>query len=35
MSSDREKFLKEGFDSYISKPIHTKEVLEVIRQFLP
>lgn len=35
MNDDRERILKEGFDSYISKPINTKEVLEIIRNFLP
>jgi CheY-like chemotaxis protein len=34
MKGDREKFLKAGFDSYISKPINTKEVVMMIEQYI-
>ncbi len=34
MRGDREMFLKEGFDGYISKPIKTKEFIDTIRDFL-
>jgi len=34
MKGDREKFLKAGFDSYISKPINTKEVISMIEQYI-
>lgn len=34
MKGDREKFLKAGFDSYISKPINTKEVVKMIEQYI-
>jgi CheY-like chemotaxis protein len=33
MSGDREKYLKEGFDSYISKPINVQEILDIVRKY--
>lgn len=34
MSGDREKYLKEGFDNYISKPISVQELLTMIEKYL-
>ncbi len=34
MAGDKERFLKEGFDSYISKPIDKNELISVVRQQL-
>ncbi len=34
MSGDREKYLNEGFDSYISKPINLQELLSIIGKYL-
>ncbi|MBZ0158188.1 MAG: response regulator [Alphaproteobacteria bacterium] len=34
MKGDRERFLKEGFDGYISKPVMVKEFLEAIKKYL-
>ena len=34
LKGDREKFLKEGMDEYITKPIETKELLLVLNKFL-
>ncbi len=34
MAGDKERFLKEGFDSYVSKPIDKNELLGVVRQQL-
>ena len=34
MKGDREKFLAEGFDSYISKPIDVKEFIEIIKRHI-
>jgi CheY-like chemotaxis protein len=31
-SSDRERYLREGFDAYLSKPFGTEEVVAVIRE---
>ena len=33
MSGDREKYLNEGFDNYISKPINLQELLSIIEQY--
>jgi len=33
MSGDREKYLREGFDSYISKPINVQEILDIVRKY--
>ena len=33
MSGDREKYLSEGFDSYISKPINLQELLSIIENY--
>jgi CheY-like chemotaxis protein len=32
MEGDREKFLQEGMDDYVSKPINLKEIERVLRQ---
>jgi two-component system cell cycle response regulator DivK len=34
MKGDKEKFLSQGFDGYISKPIKIKEFLQQIKEFL-
>jgi two-component system cell cycle response regulator DivK len=34
MSGDRERYLKEGFDDYISKPINVQELLNIIQNYL-
>ena len=34
MKGDREKFLSEGFDGYISKPININEVGKFIEQYI-
>lgn len=34
LPEDKQKFLHEGFDAYISKPIKGKEVLELIKNLL-
>lgn len=34
MKGDREMFLKEGFDGYISKPVKMKEFLSAIENYL-
>jgi two-component system cell cycle response regulator DivK len=34
MKGDRESLLADGFDGYISKPINTKEVPQVIARYL-
>lgn len=34
MKGDREMFLQEGFDGYISKPVTMKEFLEAVSGFL-
>jgi two-component system cell cycle response regulator DivK len=34
MKGDKEKFLSEGFDGYISKPVKVKEFLQSIREYL-
>lgn len=34
MRGDKERFLKEGFDGYISKPIDVKEFLKTIESIL-
>ena len=34
ISGMKEKYLKEGFDDYLSKPIDRKELNRVIRKFL-
>jgi len=34
MKGDREQFIKEGFDDYISKPINIKEIPEIINRHL-
>lgn len=34
MAGDKERFLKEGFDSYVSKPIDKNELIGVVRQQL-
>lgn len=33
MSGDKEKYLKEGFDDYISKPINLRELLSLITKY--
>jgi two-component system, cell cycle response regulator DivK len=33
MSGDKEKYLHEGFDNYISKPINVQELLTIIEDF--
>lgn len=32
MSGDRERYLRDGFDEYISKPINVKELLTIIEK---
>lgn len=34
MREDKERFLKEGFDGYISKPIEVKEFLDIVKSIL-
>jgi CheY-like chemotaxis protein len=34
MSGDRERYLREGFDDYISKPINVQELLSIIHHYL-
>lgn len=34
LNGDREKYLSEGFDGYISKPINRDKLFEVISKFL-
>ncbi len=34
MAGDRERFLKAGMDGYVSKPIHSRELLEAIESVL-
>lgn len=33
MSGDKEKYIKEGFDDYISKPINLQELLALIAKY--
>ena len=33
MSGDRERYLREGFDSYISKPIIVQELLTLVEKY--
>jgi two-component system cell cycle response regulator DivK len=33
MSGDREKYLRDGFDDYISKPINVQELLSLIEKY--
>lgn len=33
MSGDREKYLKEGFNSYISKPINLQELISIVEEY--
>lgn len=35
MAGDREKVLNAGFDEYISKPIRSKILMDMIRKFFP
>ena len=32
---DREKYIEEGFDDFLSKPIVSEELFQIIRHFLP
>lgn len=34
MSGDKERYLREGFDAYISKPINVRELIGIIEKFL-
>ena len=34
MSGDKERYLREGFDSYISKPINVQELISIMEGFL-
>ena len=34
MSGDKERYLREGFDAYISKPINVRELIAIIEKFL-
>ena len=34
MRGDHRKFIEEGFDNYIAKPIKVKEVLELVKEYL-
>jgi len=33
MSGDRERYLREGFSNYISKPINVQELIQIIKKF--
>jgi CheY-like chemotaxis protein len=33
MSGDRERYLHEGFDSYISKPINVQELINIVEKY--
>ena len=33
MSGDKEKYLRDGFDDYISKPINVQELLSLIQKY--
>jgi CheY-like chemotaxis protein len=32
MRGDRERFLAEGFDGYVSKPVNVRELIGIVRQ---
>jgi two-component system, cell cycle response regulator DivK len=32
MRGDRERFLAEGFDGYVSKPVNVRELITIVRQ---
>lgn len=34
MGGDKERFLEQGFDSYISKPIHVQDVIETLKKYI-
>jgi CheY-like chemotaxis protein len=34
MSGDKEKYLRDGFDDYISKPINVQEILSLIEKYI-
>lgn len=34
MSGDREKYLNEGFDAYVSKPINVQELLDAVEKLI-
>jgi CheY-like chemotaxis protein len=34
MEGDRERFLRSGMDGYISKPVHSRELFEVMESLL-
>jgi len=34
MKGDREKILASGFDDYVSKPINTRQLPEIVKRFL-
>jgi len=34
MRGDRDKFLAAGFDGYLSKPINTRELPDLVKQWL-
>lgn len=34
MRGDNKKFIEEGFDNYIAKPIKVKEVLELVKEYI-
>ena len=34
MRGDKEKFMKAGFDGYLSKPINTRELPGLVKQWL-
>ena len=33
MRGDRERFLAEGFDGYVSKPVNVRELIGIVRQY--
>ena len=34
VGGDREKYIEEGFDDYVAKPIDNEELIKVLRKYL-
>ncbi|MEW6109303.1 MAG: response regulator [Nitrospirota bacterium] len=34
MKGDKERLIAEGFDGYVSKPINTKEIIEIVKKYI-